>query len=162
MGRYLDILRRESPSYELNELNERTHSQGCADPASNNQRNDLIRQIRLFRAFQRLERRCPDHIDVAGWQQAVEDSRRFLTSWSVQAEALGWTAADLFGLAPVPEKVTVTYRRLSRVELTGLIWMLHGRPVLALTESSAAIQTAQSKSILTFRRQQPSAGTVLR
>jgi len=113
------------------------------------------------RPFGELERRCPDHIDVADWQAAVDDGRRFLAHWGVQAEALGWTARDLFGLATVPEKVTATYRRLRRVDLAGLVWLLHGRPVVALTESSVAIQAGQSKSILTYRRQ-PSAMAVLK
>src|SRR5262245_54034813 len=28
-----------------------------------------------------LEARCPDHIEVADWQRAVEDGRRFLATW---------------------------------------------------------------------------------
>jgi hypothetical protein len=75
-----------------------------------------------------LERRCPDHIDPADWQQAVEDSRRFLVQWADRAAALGWTAGDLLGLSSVPEKPAPTYRRLSRYDETGLIWLLQGRP----------------------------------
>jgi hypothetical protein len=33
-----------------------------------------------------------------------------------------------------------SYRRLSRHDQTGLIWLLQGRPVVALTEAAAAIQ----------------------
>ena len=46
-----------------------------------------------------LERRCPDHIDTADWQQAIEDGRRFLRRWGEQAATIGWTARDLFGVA---------------------------------------------------------------
>jgi hypothetical protein len=56
-------------------------------------------------AFQELERRCPDHIGVAEWHQAIEDSRRFLAQWSRPAEALGWDARDLFELPPLPDKI---------------------------------------------------------
>jgi len=38
----------------------------------------------------------------------------FLTVWGEKARALGWTAKDLFGLAPVPHKPVASYRRLSR------------------------------------------------
>src|SRR5205823_7128521 len=35
-----------------------------------------------------------------------------------------------------------TYQRLSRYDQTGLIWLLHGRRVVALTEDAAVIETA--------------------
>src|SRR5215510_8453906 len=50
-----------------------------------------------------LEARCPDLIPADRWQAAVEDGCRFLARWGEQAEALGWTARDLFGLIAVPE-----------------------------------------------------------
>jgi hypothetical protein len=103
-------------------------------------------------AFQELERRCPDHIRVAEWHQAIEDGLRFLAQWSRPAEALGWDARDLFGLPPLPNKFVAGYRRLSRVELVGLVWLLRGRPVVALTATGAAIR-ATSGSILTYFRQ---------
>src|SRR5262249_25591931 len=51
-----------------------------------------------------LEGRCPDQIDTAEWQRAVEDGRRFLAQCGDQAEALGWTARDLFGLHIPPAR----------------------------------------------------------
>jgi len=75
------------------------------------------------------------------WQQAVEDRRHFLGRWGQQADALGWTTRDLFGLAPAPNKPAPSYRRLSRYDETGLIWLLRGRPVVALTADTAAIQS---------------------
>jgi hypothetical protein len=57
-----------------------------------------------------------------------------------QAEALGWTARDLFGLQTPPAKSHPSYSRLSRYDETGLIWLLQGRQVVALTETTAAIQ----------------------
>jgi len=38
-----------------------------------------------------------------------------------------------------PEKPASNYRRQSRYDDTGLIWLLHGRPVIALTETVAII-----------------------
>ena len=103
-------------------------------------------------AFQQLSASCPAHVDAADWQQAVEDGRVFLTQWGEQAETLGWSADDLFGLAPVPDNPHHSYRRLSRHDLTGLIWLLRGRPVVAMTETSAAVQGAGG-GVTTYRKQ---------
>jgi hypothetical protein len=73
-----------------------------------------------------------------------------LARWGQQADRLGWTARDLFGLHPVPERPAASYGRLSRYDETGLIWLLHGRPVVALTETTAAIQGAAA--VLTYRK----------
>jgi hypothetical protein len=56
----------------------------------------------------------------------------------------------LFGLAPVPDKPASNYRRLSRYDLSGLVWLLKGRPVVALTESGAAIENPTG-AILVYR-----------
>jgi hypothetical protein len=53
---------------------------------------------------------------------------------------LGWTSRDLFGLHQVPDKPAPDYRRLIRYDETGLIWLLQGRPVVALTANIAAIE----------------------
>ena len=104
------------------------------------------------KTFAELQRRCPDYIETPDWHQAVDDGRRFLGQWGKQAEALGWTARDLFGLAPVgTDKPAATYRRLSRYDLTGLIWLLRGRPVVAMTDLTAAIRHP-SGSITTYRK----------
>ena len=98
-----------------------------------------------------LRRACPAYVEPADWQQAREDGRAFLARWGQQAERLGWTPADLFGLAPVPDRPAATCRRLSRFDLTGLVWLLHGRAVVALTASTAAIRTSRLGA-LTYRR----------
>jgi len=85
------------------------------------------------RALVALESGCPGHVPIARWQQAVEDGRAFLAKWGGQAEALGWSARDLFGLHQPPAKPHPSYSRLSRYDETGLVWLLDGRKVLALT-----------------------------
>jgi hypothetical protein len=92
-----------------------------------------------------------DHIETDRWQQAVEDGRRFLAQWGEQAVALGWIARDLFGLHEVPQTPHASYRRLARYDCTGLCWLLRGRGVVALTESTAAIRNP-SGSITVYRR----------
>jgi hypothetical protein len=139
MGKYLDIIRRKpTEQHGDGETSEKSELRGV--PA--NQEGGLFRLIRFFRTFQELERRCPLHVDPADWQQAVEDGRKFLTRWGQQADRLGWTARDLFGLHPVPERPAANFRRLARYDATGLIWLVQGRPVIALTETEAAIQSA--------------------
>jgi hypothetical protein len=106
---------------------------------------------RYSRTMAALEAGCPDLVPVDCWQAAVEDGRRFLARWGDQAEALGWTPRDLFGLHCPPEKPHPSYRRLSHYDETGLIWLLRGREVVALTEAIAAIQSSTG-AITTYRR----------
>ena len=89
-----------------------------------------------------LRAECPAYIDAADWQQASEDGARFVTQRGKLGEALGWAPADLFGLHTPPEKPTPNYRRLSRYDQTGLIWLLQGRRIVALTKDTAVIETA--------------------
>jgi hypothetical protein len=115
------------------------------------------------KALAALERRCPDYVEANRWWQGVEDGRRFLARWGDQAGALGWTAEDLFGLHTPPERPHPSYRRLRRYDATGLIWLLQGRPVVALTEATAAIQslTGAISAITTYRRHnKPALGPV--
>jgi hypothetical protein len=109
------------------------------------------RLSRFSRTFSALEARCPDHVPLDRWQECVEDGRRFLAKWGEQAEALGWTSADLFGLHTPPDKPHPSYRRLSRYDQTGLIWLLEGREVMALTADTAVIENPPG-AITTYRR----------
>jgi hypothetical protein len=95
--------------------------------------------------------RCPNHVDSGRWQCAVDDGSCFLAQWGEQAEALGWTVRDLFGLHDVPANPHPSYQRLSRYDCTGLIWLLQGCPVVALTEATAAIRMP-SGNVTTYRK----------
>jgi hypothetical protein len=75
--------------------------------------------------------------------QAVADAETFLGVWGRQAEAFGWSAADLFRIDPIAP--------LARYDAMGLIWMLQGRPVVALTTEGAAIRMITG-NILTYYR----------
>jgi len=107
-----------------------------------------------------LEQRCPDHVPIGRWQQAVEDGRRFMARWGKQAEALGWDAKDLFGLHKPPAQPHPSYRRLSRYDETGLVWLLQGRPVVALTEATAAIRRSTGAITIYRRFHKPALGPV--
>jgi hypothetical protein len=106
-----------------------------------------------------LRSKCPGLIETDRWQQAVRDAETFLQRWSEQAQTLGWTVRDLFGLHPVPDRPAPSYQRLSRYDSTGLIWLLHGRPVIALTETEATI-LAPSGANLTHRRSNKPASAI--
>jgi hypothetical protein len=78
------------------------------------------------------------------------NGRRFAAHCGAKAQAFGWTARELFGLHTPPERPAANYRRLSRYDETGLVWLLRGRSVIALTERTAAIQGATA--VLTYRK----------
>jgi hypothetical protein len=148
MGKYLDMLRER----ELSEEREKRYNESCTDCTKHNQNNALFRKLRLFRTLQEIESRCPAHVPPAAWKAAVEDGKRFLHEWGSQAEELGWTERDLLGLPEPPAKPSWRYNRLARKDCLGLIWLLGGRAVRALTGDSAAICSPGTGAVTIFRR----------
>jgi len=149
MNRYLDIIRSSDQSAKSDKSPPLVASVASV---ATTQRNEIpTRQHAYSAALATLEARVPERVDRVDWEQAVADAKRFLVQWGEQAEALGWTARDLFGLHEVPDKPSPTYRRLSRYDETGLVWLLKGRKVVALTETTAAIG-CPSGHILTYRK----------
>ena len=124
---------------------------GCA-------RSRLLKPSALVLAIP--QEHCPDHVERGRWQQAVEDGRGFLETWGQQAESLGWTSRDLFGLHMPPARPHPSYRRLSRYDETGLIWLLQGRPVVALTDTTAAIENPTGAVTVYRRYDKPALGPV--
>jgi hypothetical protein len=80
------------------------------------------------------------------------DARRFPASWGDEPDALGWTAGELFGLHKPPASPHPSYSRLSRYDCTGLLWLLQGRRVVALTADTAAIQNPNTGNTLVYRK----------
>jgi hypothetical protein len=111
-------------------------------------------------AFAALEARCPDYVPADRWQQAIDDGRAFLNQSGEQADALGWIARDLFDLHQPPDHPHPSYSRLSRYDETGLIWLLQGRPVVALTEATAAIENLTGAITLYRKDNKPELGPV--
>ncbi len=70
---------------------------------------------------------------------------------SANAHVFGWTTSELFGLHPLPPHPAPAYRWLSRYDTTGFIWLLRGRPVIALTVSDAVIRE-RSGATTTYRK----------
>src|SRR5262249_29952717 len=108
--------------------------------------------LRYRRTYAHLQLRPPAHIPEDRWQQAIADGRAFLHQWGETAQRLRWTSADPFRFAPIPDKPHPSYRRLSRYDATGLVWLLEGRPVVALTEATAAIENVATGSITVYRK----------
>jgi hypothetical protein len=77
------------------------------------------------------------------WQQLIVDAEGFLDDWAAQAAALGWPAWELFGC----------HRRApwGRIQGMGLVLLLHGDQLAALTASEAVIRRA-SGAHQTWRR----------
>ena len=153
--------RLERPGTGKSEINQRdnptvplSHALGCGTlghpEKTGTARGTVVGQW-YENTLEALRLRCPEFVETDRWQQAVRDAHCFLTTWGAQATALDWSARDLFGLHPVPERPGANYQRLARYDCTGLIWLLQGRLVVALTADTAAIQV-KSGGILTYRK----------
>jgi hypothetical protein len=84
----------------------------------------------------------PDWPEV-GWKVLQDGALVFLKDWAAQAHRLGWDAPDLFGVHAVAPH--------ARLDGVGLVPLLGGRPVIALTVDTVGIRAA-SGGTLTFRK----------
>ena len=91
-----------------------------------------------------LKRRGPaDWLSHPQWRGLLSDAENFLTRWGSAAHLLGWTALDLFGVHPIAPA--------ARFDVMGLIPILNGAEVLALTSQTATMRRV-SGAVLTFHR----------
>jgi hypothetical protein len=160
--RYLDVLERVAQAH-ANAKSAKSAKSGPrtnAEAAQNSQNAQNSHAQTLLPVLAALEARCPGRVPAERWQQAVADGKAFLARWGDQAHALGWTARDLFGLSAVPEHAKPSFNRLSRYDETGLIWLLQGREVVALTEATAAIQNPTGAITIYRRHNKPALGPV--
>jgi hypothetical protein len=92
---------------------------------------------------------CPADIRPDRWRQAIIDAGLFLEQWGAQAASLGWNTLDVFGAHPT--------HPLQRLDCVGLILLLHGDELVAITADTARTRR-RSGTILTFyRRPRPGA-----
>ena len=84
-----------------------------------------------------------------GWLLAVKDAHRFLRDWAGQAAALGWTTADIFGAHPT--------HPIQRIDCAGLVLLLHGDELVALTVEAGHIRTRTGAPMTFPRRRRPGA-----
>jgi hypothetical protein len=92
------------------------------------------------------------------WQEAILDGNSFLARWGAQAQAFGWTARELFGLHPIPSHPAPSYERLARYDAKGLIWLLRGKPMIALTATKAAIRGRSGATVVYRKHNKPALG----
>ena len=97
--------------------------------------------------------RPPGDMSPKRWLRFIDDCGRFLDSgWAAHAAKLNWHPLDLFGCD--------RERPFARVDHAGLLWLLNGRKLVALTADTAAIATP-SGGTLTFRRRPVGPGRVV-
>ena len=85
-------------------------------------------------------RTYPEH----AWRQLIVDAKRFLDGWAAQAHRLGWLDWDIFGC----------HRRApwGRIQAMGLVLLLRGDEIAALTETEAAIRTSTGAKQTYYRQ----------
>jgi hypothetical protein len=95
----------------------------------------------------------PGDVPPRRWQQFVNDVGRFLDSrFCAVAAAFGWTPYDLFGAD--------RNRPFARIDQAGLLWLLNGDKLFALTQETATIER-QTGARQTYRRKPSAPGRVL-
>jgi len=98
----------------------------------------------------------PDHppsdVPLRRWQRFVDDVGIFLDRWAAYAAALGWGPHDLFG--------SDRNRPFARIDQSGLLWLLNGDKLIALTENTATIER-RTGARQTYRRKPAEPGRVL-
>ena len=86
--------------------------------------------------FARLDPdRPPGDVPLKRWQRFVDDVGLFLDGpFCAVAAALGWGPLDLFGCD--------RDRPFARIDQAGLLWLLDGNKLVAMTENTATIENA--------------------
>ncbi len=88
--------------------------------------------------------RPPGDMPPNRWRQFIEDARAFVAGgWCDQARSLGWVIGDLFGAD--------YYKPYARIDKGGLVLLLNGNRVVAISADVAGIET-RSGARLTYRR----------
>ena len=77
------------------------------------------------------------------WEQILNDGGLFLDQWKTQVIALGWRPADVFGVCP--DAPAWRYDRM------GLVPLLEGRRVFAITSNAARIACNGGEALTFFR-----------
>jgi hypothetical protein len=87
----------------------------------------------------------PADVPNGRWHRFIDDCEMFLDSgWARRAAALEWVPLELFGCDRA--------KPFARVSRQGLLWLLNGRPLLALTGDIAAIAGSTGGRLIYYRR----------
>jgi hypothetical protein len=93
----------------------------------------------------------PGCIKPDRWRLIIADSHRLVDRWGTLAVTLGWSTFDIFGAHPT--------HPVERLDYAGVVLLLHGDELVALTADTARIRTG-SGTLLTYYRR-PRSGAVL-
>jgi hypothetical protein len=97
--------------------------------------------------------RVPGDVPSRRWQRFVDDVGLFLDGpFCAVATALGWGPLDLFGCDGT--------RPFARIDRAGLVWLLAGDKLIALTADTATVET-RTGARQTYRRKPNEPGRVL-
>jgi hypothetical protein len=85
------------------------------------------------------------------WARLQDDADTFVDAWAARAAELGWGVHDAFGVDPV--------RSVARLDVSGLVPLLNGSGLVAITAEAAEIRTAGGE-ILRYRKNTRASGGV--
>jgi hypothetical protein len=95
----------------------------------------------------------PGDVPPSRWLRFIGDCGRFLDAgWAARAAALGWGPLDLFGAD--------REWPFARVDHMGLLWLINGRRLVALTADTATIEMPTG-SYQTYRRRPVVTGKIM-
>ena len=95
----------------------------------------------------------PADVPQRRWLQFIDDVDRFLDGpFCAVAAALGWGPLDLFGCD--------RDKPFARIDQCGLLWLLNGDQLVALSENTATIET-HTGARQTYRRKPNGPGRLL-
>jgi hypothetical protein len=95
----------------------------------------------------------PPYVPPPRWRLFIDDCGRFLDGgFAAHAAALGWGPHDLFGCD--------RDRPVARVDQAGLLWLLRGHRLVALTADTAVVETPTGAR-QTYRRRPHAPGRAL-
>jgi hypothetical protein len=87
----------------------------------------------------------PSDVPPKRWLRFIDDCGNFIDNgWAVRAAELGWTPFDLFGCD--------RSKPFARIDRCGLLWLLDGRQLRALTAETAVIENASGSTAKFYRR----------
>ena len=116
-------------------------------PCSSSVPREWADGIALLRPMSR-----PRDVPARRWETFKADTLSFIENWASTAAAMEWVATDIWGCHPeVP---------FARIEYAGLLWLLNGDEIVALTSYTATIRT-RTGARQTYRRRTRPPGTVL-
>lgn len=85
----------------------------------------------------------PSRVPAGVWSQWADDALAFLDAWGERAHTFGWSGLDLFGVHPS--------RPRERLDAMGLVPLLSGRRVVAMTGAAAGIAAPGGGALIFWR-----------